>query len=37
MAQGSVVEVDFAPLSQPGIVGGPGRCEQKQLSKTVEE
>lgn len=37
MAQGSMVAVDIAPPFQPGIVERPGSCEQKQLSKTVEE
>lgn len=37
MVQGSVFVVDVAPPCQPGTVGRPGGCEQKQLSKTVEE
>lgn len=37
MAQGSVIVMDVAPPYQPGIVGRPGSCEQKQQSKTVEE
>lgn len=37
MAQGSVIGMDVALPYQPGIVGRPGGCEQKQQSKTVEE